>query len=99
MMLTVVFYFLCGKGDARLKFDSGHYLFSPLLIRNAYDTGVRHFLMLVNHRFDLLRGDIFSSGDDDMLQSVCNVVISILILFAQITCPKPSIHKYGLCLS
>src|SRR3990172_7925349 len=83
----------CRERGSRLRYDSGHYFFPPLLISDSHHAGLLYFLMLVQHRFNLLGRDILSSGDDDMLQAVRDIIISIFVLFPEIARSKPAIDK------
>src|SRR5260370_36602643 len=82
-----------GQSLSRLQHYASHHDFTPLRIGYSEDCRFADCRMLVNDRLDFTGVNIFSTGDDHVLQSVQDVEIAVRILIAKVACAKKPISE------
>ena len=74
---------------ARIQDNGRHHLFSPFFIINSHHSRFEYTLNLIDDRLNLFGGDILSARNDNVFDSIREVIIPILIDVSQITGFKP----------
>src|SRR5580658_7794598 len=80
--------FILAQSLSRLSHDAGCHEFAPLWIRYAKDCCFTNRRVLVDDGLNLARIDIFSAGDDHVLETIQDVKIPVRISVAEISRAK-----------
>src|SRR3984957_604141 len=80
----------CG-GFAGTEHDKRMRRFSPFRVRHAYDRDLLHRVVAKQHALDLHRRDVFPAADDDVLESVADLDISVGMHHCRVAGMKPSV--------
>src|SRR5258708_8463826 len=82
-----------GHDLAWLQHYASYHDYTPLRMGYSEDCRFADCRMLVNDRLDFTGVNIFSTGDDHVLQSVQDVEIAVRILIAKVACAKKPISE------
>src|SRR5215469_17797062 len=82
-----------GGCDSSFGNDGRSDQFSPLGIWDSEDGGLRNFGMLIENRFDFTAVNVFSAGDDHVLQAVQDVKVALRILISDVAGTEHSISE------
>ena len=66
---------------------------APLVIRPGHHGGFQHVRMRVERIFYLDGGDVFTSGDDDVLGPVLELGVTVRMHYTEVTGVKPAAGK------
>src|SRR6266513_4825223 len=89
---------LCTECFSGLENNNGLDDFAPRWIRYSEDCYFPNRRMRVNNGFDFSRVNVLPAGDDHVLQTIENVVVSVCVLIADVACSKESVPECTLCL-
>src|SRR6266705_1019949 len=84
---------LCTECLSGLEDNNGLAHFAPLGIRYSENRHFAHRWMRVNHGLDFAGVNVLPAGDDHVLQTIENVVVSVCVLIADIAGAKESVPE------
>src|SRR6266487_368717 len=90
---------LCTECFSGLEDNNGFHDFAPLWIRYSENRHFAHRWMRVNQGLDFAGVNVLPAGDDHVLQTIENVVVSVCVLIADIAGAKEAVPECTLCLA